>query len=47
ACTQEFEPVCSVGGATYSNRCMLRIAACRDPTIRFAHEGTCPPRDER
>lgn len=34
-------PVCGTNHVTYTNRCMLENAACRDQRIKIAHKGTC------
>ena len=37
ACTMQYDPVCSVGGQTYSNECMARVAGAEVSTM-----GVCP-----
>ncbi|XP_045618359.1 ovoinhibitor isoform X2 [Procambarus clarkii] len=46
-CGDSYQPVCGTNGVTYSNRCELTAAACRNATISQRSEGACPPSTSR
>ena len=36
-----FAPVCGTNNQSYSNPCLLELAACDNPTIKMAYIGNC------
>ncbi|OQS02924.1 hypothetical protein THRCLA_04754 [Thraustotheca clavata] len=40
-CIENYAPVCGSNGQTYTNKCFLEIAACKDSTIKQVSEGAC------
>ena len=41
-CPRIYRPVCASDGNTYSNACMMEVAACiTDEDISVEHEGKC------
>ncbi len=34
-------PVCGTNNESYGNPCLLKVAACDDPTIKMAYTGQC------
>jgi len=41
-CTSDFSPVCGTDGKTYSNKCLLEVAACNSGSgVVVAQEGEC------
>ena len=40
-CPEYYSPICASNGKTYGNICIFRVAACRDPSIKFVKRGTC------
>ncbi|KAJ3101971.1 hypothetical protein HDU97_000947 [Phlyctochytrium planicorne] len=41
ACTKDLKPVCGSNRRTYSNKCSLTVASCKDPKIKFFKNGKC------
>ncbi|DAZ97336.1 TPA: hypothetical protein N0F65_003700 [Lagenidium giganteum] len=44
-CPMDYEPVCGTNRVTYSNKCQLLIAQCKDATIRLDYEDECTCED--
>ncbi|TYZ69266.1 hypothetical protein PybrP1_000639 [[Pythium] brassicae (nom. inval.)] len=40
-CLDRYDPVCATNNATFSNRCYLALAQCKDPRVEPAYMGEC------
>ncbi|KAK4289514.1 hypothetical protein Pmani_037520 [Petrolisthes manimaculis] len=45
SCEDSFRPVCGSDSTVYRNECHLRLAACKDDTIKKVNDGPCVRRE--
>ena len=41
ACTSHYRPYCGTDGRTYSNKCFLDLAKCKNKDLKEKHSGPC------
>jgi len=43
ACPYDYDPVCGDDGKQYDNKCLFKVAKCKENSLNVAHNGECKP----